>query len=83
MTTDMSANNIRDAIKTYMNSQGVNTVVTKRTYDSSDVATTTSADIAKISFKIEVDRMVTTPTTSAMTIFGSTSTATITLDRNA
>jgi hypothetical protein len=82
LKTTMSANNIRDGIKSYMNSVGVNTVVRKLTYDANGAETATEADIVKIRFEIKIDRMVSTATTTNMLISGSTSSATITITRN-
>jgi hypothetical protein len=79
LTSNMGASAMRNAMRTYFNSVGVDIQVTKRTYDSSGAATTNSTLIVKNSYEIKVDRMVSTPTTTAISITGSTSSATVVL----
>lgn len=58
LTVGMTANQLRDGIKKYWEDNGLGIVVTRKTYDASDVETTTSADIVKVIFEIKLDRMV-------------------------
>jgi len=68
----MSASQLRDGINEYFKDQrGVNTVVTKKTYKADDTETTVDAEIVKIVFEIKLDRMVSQPSTSAMTLSSS------------
>lgn len=78
----MNANQLRDGIKKYWEDNGLNIVVTKKGYDSSDVETTTTADIVKYIFEIKLDRMVATASTSAMIVTGITTNANIAFVRN-
>jgi hypothetical protein len=82
LKVSMSANELRDGIKKYWEDNGLKIVVTKKGYDSSDVETTTTADIVKYIFEIKLDRMVSTASTSAMIVTGITTNANIAFVRN-
>jgi hypothetical protein len=83
MKVSQSASQLRDACKKYWEDRGLKIIVTKKSYDASDVETTTSADIVKIVFEIKVDRMTTQATTSNLIVTGVTTNANVALVRNA
>jgi hypothetical protein len=68
MKTSNSGNTVRDRVKKYFNSIGLNTVVTRKDYDAQNQETEVSDDITKTVFEIRLDRLVSAPSTSAMTI---------------
>jgi argonaute-like protein implicated in RNA metabolism and viral defense len=79
----MSGNEIRDRIKGYFNSVGVNTVVTKKKLNAADEETEVEEEIVKLIFEIRLDRLVEAPKTSNMIVSKGTSKSEITLEINA
>jgi len=59
-----SASSIRDGIKKYFNSVGVNTVVSKKTLNEAGEETDTEAEIKSAVYEIKLDRLVSKPSTS-------------------
>jgi MoaA/NifB/PqqE/SkfB family radical SAM enzyme len=78
----MNENEIRDRIKKYFNSVGVNTVVTKKNYNDKDEVTDVAEEVKKSVYEIKLDRLVATPSTSAMSIMKGSTKSEITLDSN-
>jgi hypothetical protein len=56
--------------------------VTKKTYNANDEETDTANEIMKAVYEIKLDRLVSTPSTSAMSIMKGSIKSDITLERN-
>jgi hypothetical protein len=82
MKTSNSGNTVRDRVKKYFNSIGLNTVVSRKDYDAQNQETEVSDDITKTVFEIKLDRLVAAPSTSAMTIMKGSSKSDIQLEMN-
>jgi len=76
----MSGNDVRDRIKGYFESVGVNTIVTKKNYNAEDVES--NSDVVKTVYEIMLDRMVSAPSTSSMQINKGTSKSEFNLEAN-
>jgi hypothetical protein len=83
LRVNMSGSQIRDGIKKYFNSIGLNTVVTKKTLNAKGEETATAEDIVKTVFEIRLDRLVDKPSTSNMIVAKGTTKSTLKLDFNA
>jgi hypothetical protein len=68
MKTNNSANNIRDRIKKYFNSVGLNTIVTKKIFDAEGAETEDSSLAVKAVFEIRLDRLVSAASFSAAVV---------------
>jgi hypothetical protein len=79
----MSPNQIRDGVKRYFNSVGVETVVTKKTFNAAGEETDVAEDIVKSVFEISVDRLVDAPKSSGMVVAKGTTKSELLLEANA
>jgi hypothetical protein len=82
LKANMSGDAIRDRMKGYFNSVGVNTIVTKKTFNAKDEETDTAEEIIKAVYDIKLDRLVAAPSTAAMSIMIGSTKATITLEKD-
>lgn len=79
-----SENEFRDKIKPYFNSVGLNTQVTKKTYDAEDNETSHNEKdkIVKTVFDFKLDRLVSAPSTGGISMIKGSSKATFNLEVN-
>jgi NACalpha-BTF3-like transcription factor len=82
MKTNMSGNEIRDRVKGYFSSRGVNTIVKKQQLNAADEETDIAEEIVKLVFEIRLDRLVAAPSTSNMVVAKGSSKSEITLEMN-
>jgi hypothetical protein len=82
MKTQDTANQIRDRIKKYFNSVGVNTVVTRYRYDAENNEVNSWTDTVKAVYEIRLDRLVAAPSTSSMVVKKGSTKSEVTLETN-
>jgi len=66
LKADMSGNQISAGIRTYFNSVGLNTVVTKKTFNAAGEETEVSEEITQAVYEIRLDRLVSSESTAAI-----------------
>lgn len=81
MKANMSGDEVRDRIKTYFNSVGLNTVVTKKNFNAEGTEAEGEDVVTQSVYEIRLDRLVSTESTAAIQVAKGSTKATITVEK--